>query len=472
MVNLFPISFRPLDQRILFTNEAGDFFISSNDFLERIVTKRITKEDQDFLLRKGFAYLEEDDFFYNSHLNRIYKLKQLDGRTHYIIVVPTLRCDLACSYCQVSRAALDASGYDWSDKIIQAFKDYLVQYSGDVIKIEFQGGEPSLRLDIIQDIVDCCDQHNIKSTFVICTNLNTISPSLEKLLKREDFFISTSIDGPNKTHTNNRTRDINITQSVNANYRLIRQRYGDNKINALPTIVGTTFEEIKTIIDYYVALGQKSIFLRPVNYQGFARKKFSGQRNDYQHWIEIYTKALEYIWSLNFYENVGLTEVGLEVALKRVFFPNYNTHVDLRSPNPAARDYIVVNYDGDIYPSDEARMLSRIGYVDLKIGNITTGLDTKKIADFNWNQMNEVHEDCIHCAFKPFCGIDTIDDMSRYGRIDLPKIDTYFCNTKLGTFDFIFSNLEKANPIAFYNISGHLTGNFSSRPMISDWIYD
>src|SRR3546814_10355610 len=35
------------------------------------------------------------------------------GPLDYLILVPTLRCNLSCSYCQVSRVNADRSGFDW-----------------------------------------------------------------------------------------------------------------------------------------------------------------------------------------------------------------------------------------------------------------------------------------------------------------------------------------------------------------------
>ncbi len=472
MAELFPYTFSLIGKKILLSNDAGDFFLSSENFLERLINKNCTKKDNEFLLRKGFAYNEANDFYYNSHLLRLKQKKQVAGKISYVIAIPTLRCDLACDYCQVSRASINAKGFDWTDEIIFAFKKFISGSSDRKLKIEFQGGEPSLRMDIIEDVVEHCDKEGIDAEFIICTNLSTLSESLRKLLERKDFFVSTSIDGPAKLHTDNRTKDEFITASVLKNYQEIQSTYGSGKVNALPTITNDSFEAIRNIIDYYVSIGQRSIFLRPVNYQGFARKTFAAAKDEYYNWISSYQKALQYIFDLNFNDSAQIVEVGFEVAIKRIFLPSYNSHVDLRSPNPAVRDYLVINYDGDLYPSDEARMLSRIRHIDLKMGNIVSGINAKILKDFNWNQMNEIHEDCIHCAYKPFCGIDTIDDLSRYNRTDLPKHETYFCKSNMSTFDNIFSKIEQNDPVAFFNIQGHLSGDFSLKPIMANWLYD
>ena len=55
--------------------------------------------------------------------------------------------------------------------------------------------------------------------------------------------------------------------------------------------------------------------------------------------------------------------------------------------------------------------------------------------------MHQVHHDCIHYEYKPFCGIDIIDDLSRYERVDFYKHDSWFCGRQTFAFDFIFSKL-------------------------------
>src|SRR3546814_20149246 len=68
-----------------------------------------------------------------------------------------------------------------------------------------------------------------------------------------------------------------------------------------------------------------------------------------------------------------LEESYLSICLRRIFQPGRDRHVDLRNPNPMGIDYIVVDYDGIVYPTDEARMLARSGVVDLAIGHFATG---------------------------------------------------------------------------------------------------
>ncbi|NWM55125.1 His-Xaa-Ser system radical SAM maturase HxsB, partial [Escherichia coli] len=58
---------------------------------------------------------------------------------------------------------------------------------------------------------------------------------------------------------------------------------------------------------------------------------------------------------------------------RRIFQPGTDRHVDLRNPNPLGQDYVVIDHDGLVYPTDEARMLSRSGVIDLAIGDVRSG---------------------------------------------------------------------------------------------------
>ena len=117
-------------------------------------------------------------------------------------------------------------------------------------------------------------------------------------------------------------------------------------------------------------------------------------------------------------------------------------------------------------------MVSRIGGVDLSIGNVESGIATRKLNQFNWEQIGEVNPDCIHCAYQPYCGTDLVDDLSRDNRIDKPKQETSFCQTQMSKFSDIFQRLISHDPVNLFNIAGHLTNDFSVDPVFSHLIYD
>ncbi len=448
-----PLRFRELRNGFLFADEAGQFFSSDSGFLQRYVFDRLSPADLSFLRSNGQAYNKETDFYFFSYLRR-WAARQNDNKSlSYVILVPTLRCDLACSYCQVSRVSERARGFDWDDEQLKRAQEFLAQLETDDIKIEFQGGEPLLRLDVLQAVTSFCETHFSKTEIVICTNLQHLDEEALSFFEKDNVFISTSLDGSKLSHERHRTQDATLTKKFFANLELVLRRFGTEKVSALPTIDYSQPPDLEGLLRTYTSYGLRSIYLRPVNYQGFARKKFSFVQDDASGWNEIYDRFIDLIIEHNSDNRDSVEEYYFSLCLQRILQAGLDSHVDLRNPNPIGIDYVVVDFDGKIYPSDEARMMARVGQIDLSIGDLEEGLDSTKIDAFNLSALNNFHEDCIHCTYQPFCGVDLTDDISRYGRIDRPKANTWFCKRHLAIFDKIFELLYADDKKVRYSLA-------------------
>jgi His-Xaa-Ser system radical SAM maturase HxsB len=392
---------------------------------------------------------------------RRYRSKKLN----YLILVPTLRCNLKCSYCQVSRADENAAGYDWTHSIAEGVKNYILKNATNDVKIEFQGGEPTLRPDLLKYIIDEVSSVLSDATFVICSNLQKLSPEILSLIDNELVSLSCSLDGPPEIHKKNRTFDNEMTGQFFANLDLILDKYGPSKISLVPTIADYT--KIKSVIDFYYEKGLTEIFLRPVNYQGFARKQFSSESDDVEGWIAAYSKGVNYIFSQNDKVEKKLVEATFSIHISKIFNPSKNGYVDLRNPNPLGRDYLVIDYDGVFYPTDESRMLSRIGAINLKIGDLENGLDINSVNKININNNNFNDPDCNNCGHQIHCGVDNIDKISRYGTIDIPTRDTFFCKNHMSIFDFVYKKIAEKDLLTIKNLNLHLTGAFDVTSLFS-----
>ena len=222
-------------------------------------------------------------------------------------------------------------------------------------------------------------------------------------------------------------------------FQYIKDCYGIHKVSALPTITEEMLQDPKALIDLYLSLGFSSIFLRPVNYMGFARKTFKELSKDVLKWNQFYREAIEYIVQIN--RDTFFEENYFSLVLKKIFQVDDRGYVDFRSPNFFLSDYCVIDFDGRVYPSDEARMLSRTEHIDLSLGEMGSSIDKEKLKNLNWHSMNQVDSECLHCAYMPYCGTDMIDDLSRYNRIDSPKLDTWFCQRHIAIFDLTFEKI-------------------------------
>jgi radical SAM protein with 4Fe4S-binding SPASM domain len=288
--------------------------------------------------------------------------------------------------------------------------------------------------------------------FVVCTNLHELGEDQWRLFDCTDLYISTSLDGDLLTHQRQRTGEE--TSQFEANLVAVIDRYGSDKVSALPTVDPLSPPDIDSVIDTFTRFGLTSIFLRPINYQGFARKRHSYARDADVSWNEYHQKFVRELIQRNWIDRSRvLEETYLSVCLRRVFQPGIERHVDLRNPNPMGVDYVVVDYDGTLYPTDEARMLSRSGVIDLSLGQIGDDWRGEKWAELNQHSTNQFDPACERCTYQPYCGRDLVDDIARYGRVDVERTQTAFCQRHMAIFDFVFELIYDEDPATQYSLS-------------------
>lgn len=124
---------------------------------------------------------------------------------------------------------------------------------------------------------------NIDISFVICTNLQQLSDQTLELLDRSDVSVSTSLDGSLAVHAAQRG-SIESASRFFENLRYLIERYGAGKVLALPTIDPVKPPAPAELVDAFADFGLRSIYLRPINYKGFARKKHRAAREIGNSW--------------------------------------------------------------------------------------------------------------------------------------------------------------------------------------------
>jgi His-Xaa-Ser system radical SAM maturase HxsB len=436
MTRVFPLRFRRRsDGLILFGNEVGQHFLSDQNFLNRLSQSALNTRDISFLMERAMAFETEGDLNHTAYLSRLAKICEPPKRLDYLILVPTLRCDLSCSYCQVSRASIDARGYDWDEATLQSVLSFINQNGGDEIQIEFQGGEPTLRCDLIERVMTFCRNRFSHTSFVICTNLSSLTDELVEIAKHEDVFISTSLDGSTALHRQQRTISATQTDQFFSNLEAIIA-IAPGRVSALPTIDPNRLPNVRELIDLYVSYGIYSIFLRPIFFHGFARKRYPDSSELDQNWAAFYDEFVDELIQVNASQsNYVVEEYYLSLALAKLTRQQDNSHIDWRSPNWLGYDHLLIDYDGQLYPSDEARMLARSRLIDLSIGDVTSGLDVQARTELQGSAFNALDPWCSECVYQGVCGSDPIDDIARYGRVDVPRPMTAYCQKNMHVFD-------------------------------------
>ncbi|WP_166462011.1 His-Xaa-Ser system radical SAM maturase HxsB [Paracoccus alkanivorans] len=455
-MQVWPLRFRELtDHRMIIADDSGNYFLADGNFVDRYARDELNQSDVDFLSARGHTFQEASELAHTAFLTRWAKRQYISDGSAYVILIPTLRCDLKCSYCQVSRAPVAAKGFDWDEQILDRVLAFFDNLPVNEIQIEFQGGEPFLRLDHLKAIADFARRRFQQARFVVCTNLQTLNADILEFLASEDVLISTSLDGPHQIHTQNRTRSAYLTQEFHQNLVRVLDLIGPERVSALPTIDMKHPPQPEELISAYEQFGFTSLYLRPVNYQGFARKSHPSARTS-ETWTSYYQEFIYSLIARNSRTGRVMEEFYLAHCLRRILAPGADSHTDLRNPNIPTGANAVIDFDGQIYSSDEARMLARIRQINLSIGSVIDGLDREKLALLAPSHINNFDPDCIHCPYQPFCGTDPIDDMSRNGRIDVPRQESWFCQRHLAVFDLAIELLYSRDPAVEFTLCSWL----------------
>jgi hypothetical protein len=101
------------------------------------------------------------------------------------------------------------------------------------------------------------------------------------------------------------------------------------------------------LVDTYLELGFRSLFLRPMSPHGFAGKTRRSIGYDMNEFVAFYEKVLAYLLKLNA-NGIEITEVYSSILLRHILTPFVSNYVDLRSPAGAGFAVLVYNYDGQV----------------------------------------------------------------------------------------------------------------------------
>lgn len=168
---------------------------------------------------------------------------------------------------------------------------------------------------------------------------------------------------------------------------------------------------------------------------GFALKSATRIGYESERFIEFYKRGLAHILSLN-RKGIQFREVYTSILLKRMITPYPTGYVDLQSPMGAGLATLVYNYDGDIYASDEGRMLSEMGDKRFRLGNVqrdnwaSLHLESSLLIDAT-QSMTESSPGCSECAFQPWCGSDPVRHYATQGDIIGHKPTSPFCRRNM-----------------------------------------
>lgn len=462
MYQLLPFRFERFSpDKVLLSNEAGEFVFLPPEAFAALVHHTLPEDGPEYRLLESRQFLAapRDVKGAASMLAVKYRTKKsiLRNFTTLHMIVPTLRCNSSCIYCQVARKRLDDIKHnmteDTADKVLQT----VFSSPSPEIKIEFQGGDPSTHFPMVQYLIERAEIMNLRCKknleFVICTNLILLTVAQIRYLHKHRCYISTSLDGPEDIHNANRP-----LQDKSNTYRRfidklaeVRAITGDNEY-ASPLMTASRYSlgRFKDIIDEYVRLGFHSIFLRSLNPYGFAKNYQQRVAYPIEDFIQSYIEGLDYIIELN-RRGTHFVEGYAAMLLRRILTPFATGFVDLQSPAGTGIACALYDWNGDVFVSDEGRMLSRMKDFTFRLGNVHTHtyremFDGELMHRILHEACTECLPECCQCVYQPYCGADPVRNYSEQGDMTGFRPTNDMCRKNKAIFRHLFELLQQDDP--------------------------
>jgi uncharacterized protein len=323
-------------------------------------------------------------------MNSKQKSSHADNTPHGIHVVakpigPV--CNLNCEYCfYLEKQALFAPGekYRMSDEVLRAFiTNYITSQPTPVVEFVWQGGEPTLLgIDFFRRVIEL--QKSFAGTKTIANSLQTNGTLLTDewciFLKKNNFMVGISLDGPKAIHDRyRRDRKGNGTfDQVMRGLRLLQKHKVDYNVLACvareialkPLDVyhffkkeGVEFIQFSPVVERMADLSSREMGLRLAGPAALDREE---EQTDVTPWSVIPEEYGDFLIAI--YDDWVRHDVGT------VFVMNFEWALNAWIGNPSpvcvhastCGRAVVLEHNGDVFACDHCV------YPQFKLGNITT----------------------------------------------------------------------------------------------------
>ncbi len=430
----------------LLINDYGRWVLLKNDEYKRYLFDDMDEElfrklEQSHMIRTPENAREILQSFRDYNWN-------IGNGTSLQIMVPTLRCNFTCKYCYALRRDANEQGFDMTEETAKKTVDFIFQSPARNMVIEFTGGEPLLKFDIIKYVVKYAKELNKKHKkildFAIVSNASLLDDEMFQFIKENKIGLCFSLDGPKDLHDFHRKFTRNPKKSSYEDvvqklkrYRL-EKRYA--RTFAIPVVTKYSLNRYKEMIKEYVLLGLKSFRFKYVTYFGFAVKDWNSLFYEPEEFVEAWKKVIKFLLFLN--ENgIEIHENLASYMLMKIVTNRDPGFAELERPCGAFIGQTLYDYDGSIFTCDEARTMDE----EFKIGNVydNTYYDVarNKLCQTMVSNSSLLSFNCDNCPWYPYCGICPVENYKMHGSLIVNIPSTHRCKIHKAMMEHLFDLL-------------------------------
>lgn len=363
------------------------------------------------------------------------------------IMVPTNRCNMACVYCHAKAQPVSNREWDMSEEVLHRTVDFFFsvpRLGRKEIRIEFQGGEPLLRYDLVQQTMDYAMQRakseGLEIRFGIVSNLTLMSDEIATDVKeRGNVQICSSLDGPSAVHDRQRIYPSGKgthTDVVRWATRLKEEH--EITVPFLPTFTVNGLGHELEIVDEYVERGVNSMYLRCVNRTGRAHERGYDLGITAEQFVGAWKCTLGYVLKKN-HAGTAIRE-GLTAYLLCNLLNPRHAYMCLRRPCGCGVSQVTIGPDGTIHGCDGGRSVEM-----LKLGNVLTDSYDEAFSSDTALALRtvtgETMPECQTCPFVSYCGYCVARGINQHGG-PIPAIPLDFeCQMYKEMIPYLFRKL-------------------------------
>lgn len=313
----------------------------------------------------------------------------------------TNKCNLQCKYCYSNCSYNDI--HDMPFFVFERTVDLIAKSPAKKICIDFHGGEPLLCFDFIKKAVQYIEGNlNEKNvTYLIQTNATLIDKEICTFLKKYNFSIGISLDGPQKLHNKFRT-----FYNGRGSFDLVLEGIAQLREYKIPfsvIAVVTNYLYLEKCYDFFRSQKIRNVKFIPLIEQG--RAKGSLISND----LSEYGKKEASIFERMLNEFVTDKEyVFLQSSfytIRKMLLVD-DSYMCMRDPCGAGIELLSISENGDIMPCDS--MSGVLNIKALSLGNVFKIDDFQEIHNKpTWDLLTrktiDIIEGCRECIYKSIC---------------------------------------------------------------------
>ena len=407
--------------KVLVTTDGGDWAFLNDEEFNDLLSGRIVAAHPRFQEFQSKGFLRDG-------LNLDALAQQVAGRNRHVargphlhVAVLTLRCHPNCLHCQTSGQVVDKTDVDMTPETAEKVVDLAFQSNSPSITFEFQGGEPLLNFEVLRHLVEFARARKERVgktlSFSLVSNFTNMTEEAAEWLIANDVLVSTTLDGPARVHDANRkwkggSGHANVVRWLDYLNRRYSALGRDPKlwhVDALMTTTRLTLEAWREVVDEYVARGLRTIHLRPLNPSSFGSESWPTIGYTAEEYLDFYRQALDYIIQLN-RQGVEIMERTASIFLTKILTSEDPGVIDMQSPCGSGTGQVAYNYDGRVFPCDEARLVDAMGDSMFELGHVRNltlpdVLRHSTVRTIAAASLLDAQPMCADCWNKPFCGV-------------------------------------------------------------------